>query len=114
MKYLSLFFVLFFSAGCYDGDGYDAFIADSTKNADSIFHADSIAAVPSQRTLMPRVGDSQQTDTMVIADSTFNSTFRFYFTSTYCGGARPTEEILQEKSTPKPLTNSTTTIVSHL
>lgn len=45
-------------------------------------------------------------DTVVPADPTYRATFHTYFTSTYCGGARPSQEILADKATPKALSFS--------
>lgn len=69
--------------------------ADSIRLADSIKIADSISAATA------------------IVDSTFSATFRFFYTRAYCGGARPSDEIINSLNTPKLLTNSTLMLVNH-
>ena len=49
----------------------------------------------------------------VPAEPTYATSFNVTFTSSYCGGARPTEEILAEKGTPKPLSLSTVQLINH-
>lgn len=76
---------------------------DSDKVSVSETESDSIAT--------PIKTDTEP-DSVTVKDTTrsapdrFKSTIRFYFTSDYCGGAAPSEELLLQKSTPRLLTNS--------
>jgi hypothetical protein len=61
----------------------------------------------------------QQTDTVakaadtVPAEPTFPVGFKVQFTRAYCGGARPSEEIVADYNSPKALTNSTLKLKNH-
>jgi hypothetical protein len=46
-------------------------------------------------------------------DPLFTARLEFTFTSAYCGGARPTEEIIADKATARPLRNSTLLLKNH-
>lgn len=70
--------------------------------------SDSIAIVtPRVDTVLPVVPDTvaKVIDTVVV-EPTYKTSFRVLYTSSYCGGARPSEEMLAEYATPKLLTVS--------
>jgi hypothetical protein len=58
--------------------------------------------------MLPLAGSCQK---VTISDKPYKPHFPFtgylYFTSSYCGGARPTQEILKQHATPKILPNTT-------
>ncbi len=67
---------------------------------------------PESVSIAAPINTDTEPDTVAVKDTTrsvperFKSTIRFYFTSDYCGGAAPSEELMSQKSTPQPLTNS--------
>lgn len=56
--------------------------------------------VPSPQDTVAKVIDT------VVAEPTYKTSFRVLYTSSYCGGARPSEEMLAEYATPKLLSVS--------
>lgn len=106
MKRILFASVLIFFTACAEEQSHDV-SADSVKQNDSvdrvITHPDSVAARK----------DSVIQDTVGLMDNKFNSSFIFYYTTSYCGGARPTEEIIQQNQMPRLLTNSTLKLKNH-
>ena len=64
-------------------------------------------------TIVPVLSDMIAKKDTTPAEPVYHAEFRVLFTSTYCGGARPTEEILAEKATPKLLYTSTLKFRNH-
>ena len=80
--------------------------------------SDSAAVdTPTKDTVLPVSPDTVakiiDTVTATPAEPTYRVGFRILFTSTYCGGARPSDEMLAEKATPKLLYNSTLKFKNH-
>lgn len=73
---------------------------------------DSTAGKPVD-TIVPVLSDMVAKKDTTPVEPVYHAEFRVLFTSTYCGGARPTEEILAEKATPKPLSASTLKLRNH-
>jgi hypothetical protein len=75
---------------------------------------DSAAAdSPAIDTVVPAPNDTIARKDTTPAEPTYHASFRVLFTSTYCGGARPSEEILAEKATPKVLSLSWVKFKNH-
>lgn len=108
MKQILFFFVFIFLIGCAEEHSHDNG-ADSLAQSDSLplafTHPDSVAARKDSVTLTA--------DTVVPVDNKIHASFRFYYTTSYCGGARPTEEIIQENAMPRLLTNSKVKLKNH-
>jgi hypothetical protein len=108
MKYNFYVLLLVAFAGCGNPDA--DLMRDSTAIADSTALIDSLARIPVDSVMADTV--AKKIDT-VAAEPTYRADFRVLYTYSYCGGARPTEEITTEHNTPKPLTLSTLKFKNH-
>lgn len=64
-------------------------------------------------TVLPLPADTVAKVDSIPAEPTYRASFKVLYTRSYCGGARPSEEMLAEYSTPKPLANSTLKLKNH-
>lgn len=107
MKQILFYSVFIFLFGCAEEQPHDNNSVDSSSHVESltspIAHSDSVAARK----------DSAAQDTIIPVDNRIHASFRFYYTTSYCGGARPTEEIIQENAMPRLLTTSTVKLKNH-
>ena len=103
-----LFAALFFAfTGCADDTSADRTAdsaADSSKQArDTVAVTDDSAAAKS----------SALQDTLTPQLNTIKKKFRVYFTTSYCGGAKPTDEIISHHQTQRLLTSSNLKLKEH-
>lgn len=57
--------------------------------------------------------DSSALDTTAPVINTFKAKFKAWYTTSYCGGAKPTEEIVQQHAALRLLTNSNLKLKNH-
>jgi hypothetical protein len=101
---LALFSVWMFSCGDTQTPKSDTVSTDG-KLIDTIVPV--ISDMVAQEDSAPTVSEAPP------ADPVYRAEFKVLYTSTYCGGARPTDEILAEHATPKPLYTSTVKLKNH-
>jgi len=118
MKQLALITVILLMFGCGSGDTSAARenVADSTKRVDDsisnlvVLKADTTRAADS-------VANARVTDsiarTAANAEPTYRASFRVMYTSNSCGGARPTQEMVEQYGTPTPLATSSVRFRNH-
>jgi hypothetical protein len=74
---------------------------------------DSVAAVSVVTDTVARITAGGADTVPVAVDSTYAIELTLYFTRSYCGGARPSEEILAELQKARLLTKSTLRLKNH-
>lgn len=105
MKHLLYFALFFLLAGC----------AGESAHTDQETSDSSAKVAPAADTPAGTVSDTAPATVTVIdtSDPRFTARLGFTFTASYCGGARPTEEIIADKNTARPLRNSTLLLKNH-
>lgn len=114
MKKLIFLFVTSCLVGCSEESGSKPDV-DSARSADSIaaVHSNGTNANDSAAQLVVIDSVARRSDTAAQPDNKFRAAFRFYYTTSYCGGAPPTEEIIQQNEILRLLTNSTLKFKNH-
>lgn len=108
MKYCFYALMLIVFAGCGSPDSENK--QDSTSYLDSIAYADSLISIP----ILPTGSDTIVTPVDTVpAEPKVDAAFRVMYTSNSCGGARPTQEIVEQYGTPTALASSTIRFKNH-
>jgi hypothetical protein len=103
---------LAFAIGCSSDVTDNVRYTDSLRAADSIRKMDSALQADFDSVSGITQVDSVPADTTPV-EPTYPAKFRIQYTSSYCGGARPTEEIVAEKQKLRPLTSSSIKFRNH-
>lgn len=110
MNKLLLVSVIAFAFGCSSDPKDDDHVTDSVRVVDSIRKLDS--AVRADSVSRNTLVDSVPADTEIV-EATYPAKFNIQYTSSYCGGARPTDEIVEEKQRLKTLSSSSIKFKNH-
>lgn len=102
--------VLALVMGCTSDPKVDDHYNDSIRAVDSIRKIDS--AMLTDSVSRAAHADTVPTDTTPV-EATYPTKFKILFTSSYCGGARPTDEIVEEKQRLKTLSSSSIKFKNH-
>lgn len=111
MRYIALCLSLSVLMSCAEEQKTPELNIDSIATADSLAKVDSIRKIDSALEAK-RVADSIANDT-VAAAVTLPVNFTVWYSSSYCGGARPSDEMLAEYEREKLLTSSTLKLKNH-
>ena len=104
MKHL-LYFTLFFLLSCAG--------ESTSSDKDTVISVRDIPDTGAAAVTTIATDTATATAIDTTAERLFTTRLEFTFTSSYCGGARPTEEIIANKNTPRPLRNSTLLLKNH-
>jgi hypothetical protein len=72
-----------------------------------------VAATDSVKDTVARIAANAPDTVVIPVDSTHTVELTIYYTRNYCGGARPSDEMLAELATPRLLTKSTLRLKNH-
>lgn len=113
MKHLLYISFLLCFAGCSSNASDEHVAVDSSGMIDSNQYTIERQRIAAQHADSVHKADSLSSAQKVTPDSTFQASFRFMYTRAYCGGAKPSDEMINNLETPKLLTNSTLLLKNH-